>query len=101
MAFLSEAAIEQALLDQLRALGYTVASEDTIGPDSSAPERDSHDGVILQKRLEDAVLRLNSHLPLEARADAIRKLTQSVLFASSPNPSFLPCSKKIVASTHC
>jgi len=32
MAFLSEAAIEQALLDQLRALGYTVASEDTIGP---------------------------------------------------------------------
>jgi len=25
MAFLSEAAIEQALLDQLRALGYTVA----------------------------------------------------------------------------
>ena len=78
MAFLSESAVEQALLEQLRGLGYAIASDDTIGPDGSLPARDSHDVVILQKRLEDAVLRLNPQLPPEARADAIRKLTQSV-----------------------
>ncbi|WP_198322655.1 MULTISPECIES: type I restriction endonuclease subunit R [Methylococcus] len=78
MAFLSEAEIEQALLTQLGGLGYTVASDEVIGPDGSAPERDSHDVVVLRKRLEEAVLRLNPNLPPKARADAIAKLTQSV-----------------------
>jgi type I restriction enzyme R subunit len=78
MAFLSEAEVEQALLEQLRGLGYAVASDDAIGPDGSASERDSHDVVLLHQRLADAVLRLNPHLPPEAREDAIRKLTQSV-----------------------
>ena len=36
MAFLSEAEVEHALLVQLRALGYAVASEEVIGPDGSA-----------------------------------------------------------------
>ncbi|HMV55460.1 MAG TPA: type I restriction endonuclease, partial [Rhodocyclaceae bacterium] len=75
---MSEADIEQALLAQLGGLGYAVASDEVVGPDGSAPERDSHDVVLLKKRLEDAVLRLNPNLPAEARADAIRKLTQSV-----------------------
>lgn len=79
MAFLSESAVEQALLEQLRRLGYATTSDNTIGPDGSAPERESHDVVILQKRLEDAALRLNPQLPPEARADAIRKLIQSEL----------------------
>ncbi|MEH0833614.1 type I restriction endonuclease subunit R [Pectobacterium cacticida] len=79
MAFLSEAAVEQALLEQLRRLGYTIVSDNIIGPDGSAPERESHDVVILQPRLEDTVLRLNPQLPPEARADAIRKLIQSEL----------------------
>ena len=78
MAFLSEADIEQALLEQFRALGYATACDEIIGPDGSAPERDSHDVVLLRKRLEAAVLRLNPNLPPEARADAIHKLTQSV-----------------------
>src|SRR6218665_3300931 len=77
MAFLAEADIEQALLTQLRRLGYSIASDDVIGPDGNAPERESHDVVVLHKRLETAVLRLNPALPPEARADAIRKLTQS------------------------
>lgn len=78
MAFLSEADIEQALLAQLGRLGYAIACDELIGPDGSVPERDSHDVVLLHRRLEDAVLRLNLGLPPEARADAIRKLTQSV-----------------------
>lgn len=79
MAFLSEAAVEQALLDQLRTLEYTIEREEDIGPDGHRPERESHDEVVLKKRLEDAVARLNPGLPLEARQDAIRKVTQSEL----------------------
>jgi len=79
MAFLSEAEIEGALLDQLRALGYSIEREEDIGPDGHRPERESHDEVVLRKRFEDAVARLNPGVPLEARQDAIRKLTQSEL----------------------
>lgn len=79
MAFLSEAEVESALLDQLRALGYRIEREEDIGPDGHRPERESHDEVVLKKRLEDAVARLNPALPWEARQDAIRKVTQSEL----------------------
>ncbi|CAD0347126.1 type I restriction endonuclease subunit R [Xanthomonas hortorum] len=79
MAFLSEAAIEQALLEQLRGLGYAVTSDDAIGPDGKTPERESHAVVVLHQRLADAVTRLNPQLPPEAREDAIRKLTQNEL----------------------
>lgn len=79
MAFLSEAAVEQALLDQLRALDYGIEREEDIGPDGHRPERESHDEVVLKKRFEEAVARLNPGLPLEARQDAIRKVTQSEL----------------------
>ena len=79
MAFLTEAAVEQALLEQLRALGYSIEREEDIGPDGHRPARESHDEVVLKKRFEDAVARLNPGLPLEARQDAIRKVTQSEL----------------------
>ncbi len=59
MAFLSEAAVELALLEQLRGLGYGIERDDVIGPDGARAERESHDEVILRKRLEDAVARLN------------------------------------------
>lgn len=39
MAFLSEAAVESALLDQLRALDYSIEREGDIGPDGHQPER--------------------------------------------------------------
>jgi len=79
MAFLSEAAVEQALLDQLRALGYAIEREEDIGPDGHRPERESHDTVVLRKRFDDAVARLNPGLPPEAHQDAIRKVMQSEL----------------------
>ena len=79
MAFLSEAAVEEALLTQLAALGYAVEREEDIGPDGHRPEREGHDEVVLQKRLAEAVARLNPALPPEARHDAVRKVTQSEL----------------------
>jgi type I restriction enzyme R subunit len=76
MAFLSEAAVELALLEQLRGLGYSIEQEEDIGPDGHRPERESHDEVVLKKRFENAVALLNPDLPLEARQDAIRKVMQ-------------------------
>jgi len=79
MAFLSEADVEQALLDQLCTLDYNIEREEDIGPDGRRPERESYDEVVLKKRFEDAVARLNPGLPWEARQDAIRKVMQSEL----------------------
>ena len=89
MAFLSEATVEQALLDQMRALEYSIELEDEIGPDGYRPERESHDEVVLKKRFEDAVVRLNPGLPLEACQDAVRRVIQSEL------PSLLEENRRI------
>ena len=79
MAFLSEAAVEEALLEQLRALGYSIEREEDIGPDGHRPERESHTEVILKPRFEAAVARLNPGLPPEARQEAVRRVMQSEL----------------------
>ncbi|SHE27223.1 type I restriction endonuclease subunit R [Thermomonas hydrothermalis] len=79
MAFLSEAEVESALLAQLQGLGYRIEREEDIGPDGHRPERDSHDEVVLKKRFEAAVARLNPGLPLEARQEAVRRVMQSEL----------------------
>lgn len=79
MAFLSEAQLETALLEQLAGLGYSCTSDDLIGPDGKQPEREAYDEVVLKTRLATAVQRLNPLLPAEARTDAIRQLTQSEL----------------------
>jgi type I restriction enzyme R subunit len=89
MAFLSEAAVEQALLDPLRTLDYSIEREEDIGPDGHRPERESHDEVVLKKKFEDAVARLNPGLPFEAHQDAIRKVMQSEL------PSLLEENRRI------
>ena len=74
MAYLSEAVVEQTLLDQLGALGYQIASDAKIGPDGKAPEREAYAEVILQKRLVAAIERLNPAIPAEARGDALRRV---------------------------
>jgi len=89
MAFLSESAVEQALLNQLLDLNYSIEREEDIGPDGPRPERESHDEVVLKKRFVDAVAHLNPGLPLEARQVAIRKLMQFEL------PSLLEENRRI------
>lgn len=74
MPYLSEAALEQLVLDQLGALGYVCVREAEIGPDGKAPERESNSDVILLKRLTAAIDRLNPAIPAEARGDALRKV---------------------------
>src|SRR5690606_41882634 len=79
MAFLSEAQLETALLEQLAGLRYGYVSDDVFGTNGHRPERESHDEVVLRRRFEDAVERLNPGVPPEARQDAIRRVTQSEL----------------------
>ena len=89
MAFLSENELENALLEQLRALRYEIQRDNQIGPDGSHPERVSYEEVILVGRLANAVARINPHLPVEARDDAIKRVTQSEL------PSMLEENRRI------
>jgi len=78
MAFLSEAQLETALLEQLAGLRYGYVSDDVFGTNGHRPERESHDEVVLRRRFEDAVERLNPGVPPEARQDAIRRVVQAV-----------------------
>jgi type I restriction enzyme R subunit len=74
MAYLSEAAVEQVVLDHLAALGYSITTDAEIGPDGKTPEREAYSDVVLSKRLAAAIDRLNPTIPSEARADAMRKV---------------------------
>ena len=79
MAFLSEAAIEEAVLEQLAGLGYTVENEERIGPDALFSERGSYVDVILEKRLLDAVTRINPTIPHTALEEVVKQVTNNVL----------------------
>src|ERR1700690_1164629 len=74
MAYLSEAAVEELVLDQLRNLRYTVASDSAIGPDGKTPERESYSDVLLAKRLTAAIEKLNPDIPSVVQRDALRKI---------------------------
>jgi len=74
MGYLSEAGLEQAVLSLLSSLGYPVANDAEIGPDSKSPEREAYADVVLTKRLSAAIARLNPAIPTEARGDALRKV---------------------------
>jgi type I restriction enzyme R subunit len=74
MAFLSEAAIEEAVLEQLAGLGYTVENEERIGPDALFRERDSYVDVILEKRLLDAVAKINPTIPHAALDEVVKQV---------------------------
>lgn len=74
MAWLSEAELEQVVLDQMVTLGYAFATDAKIGPDGKAPEREAYADVLLMKRLVSAIDRLNPDIPADAKSDALRKV---------------------------
>jgi type I restriction enzyme R subunit len=74
MAWLSEADVEQLVLDRLSTLGYAVLSDAEIGPDGKVSEREAYSDVLLQKRFTAAIEKLNPSIPAEARGDALRKI---------------------------
>ena len=76
MSAVSESTLEYAALDWLAKLGWRVAYGPDIGPDTPAAERADFAQVALERRLRDALNRLNPALPPEALDDAFRKLTR-------------------------
>lgn len=74
MAFITEADVEAAMLDQFADLGFTCLTDAVAGPDGSAPEREAYSDVLLLARLRAAIDRLNPTIPAEAREDALKKI---------------------------
>ena len=74
-AGLTEAVVEDAALDWLKSLGWTIAHGPNIALGSDTAERADYGQVILEQRLRDTLARLNPSLPADALDDAFRKLT--------------------------
>ena len=77
MTALAEADVEDAALEWLAALGWQTAHGPDIGPGGTSEERADYGAVVLERRLRDALARLNPDLPSEALDGAYRKLTRS------------------------
>src|SRR5215218_1873839 len=77
----TESIVEEAALEWLQELGYAYHGGEDLAPDAPLPQRGSFRDVVLVDRLQDAVDRLNPHIPVEARSEATRKL----LRAESPD----------------
>ena len=75
MTSITEAAVEQAALDWLSALGWQVAHGPDIAPGTPNAERTGYGQVVLERRVRDSLAELNASLPRSALDDAFRKLT--------------------------
>jgi type I restriction enzyme R subunit len=74
----SESVVERAALAWLEGLGYEILSGPTIAAGELSAERfdAGYRDVILERRLSQALQRLNPSLPSEAIEDAYRRLTR-------------------------
>ena len=70
----SESEVEAAALEWLESLGWNIAHGPDIAPDTPGAERVNYRDVNLERRLRDALVRLNPDLPALAIDDAVRKL---------------------------
>lgn len=71
--------VEQACLDWLEALGYSILHGPDISPDGDIPERAAYDANILIERFKSAFHNINPHLNADACDYALRKLQQTEL----------------------
>ena len=76
MATFTESEVEQAALDWLAGLHWSIVHGPDIAPDTPNSERADYEQVILERRLRDALIRLNPNFPSEALDDAFRRLTR-------------------------
>ena len=78
MSKFAESVVEDAALDWLKALGYTILHGPEIAAGEPCAERTdaNYRDVILEQRLRKALERLNPTLPPEAIEDAYRRLTR-------------------------
>src|SRR5208283_1794309 len=72
-----ESTVEEAALEIFDSLGYAILHGPDIAPGELFAERSSYGEVVLPKRLREALVRINSHIPPEAIEDAVRKLLRT------------------------
>ena len=72
----TESTVEQAALAWFEALGYTILSGPEIAPGEPAAEREDYGQVVLERRLLQALQRLNPQVPSDALEEAFHKLTR-------------------------
>ena len=73
----SESEVEDAALEWLAGVGWSVRHGSEIAPGEMWAERDEYSDVVLGQRLRDALARLNPELPADALEDAARKFTRA------------------------
>ena len=71
---ISEGTVEQATLELFAELGYATSSGPATGPGEPGAERYGFSEVVLRDRLREAIARLNTSLPEDARDEALRKV---------------------------
>jgi type I restriction enzyme R subunit len=72
----TESVVEDAALEWLRGIGWSLRHGLEIPPGEPGAERADYAQVVLEARLRGALTRLNPALPAEALADAFRRLTR-------------------------
>ncbi len=77
MSTFAESTIEEAALAWLGGLGWEVLHGPEIAPGAAGAERGTYRDVVLERRLRDALARLNPQLPPAAIDDAYRRLTRT------------------------
>ena len=73
---ITESVVEQAALAWLESSGWAVCHGPDIAPDAPTAERTDYGEIVLERRLRDALARLNPDLPATALEDTFRKLTR-------------------------
>ncbi len=75
MTTITEADVEATALEWLAGVGWWVAHGADIAPDTPGAERYDYGQVVLERRLREALARLNPSLPVPALDDSLRRLT--------------------------
>ena len=70
----TESTVEEAALQWLEGLGYTIRHGPDIEPEGSHEERVAFSDVLLVARLKSSLERLNSDMPSDAREEAKRSV---------------------------
>ncbi|MEW6105270.1 MAG: type I restriction endonuclease subunit R [Bacillota bacterium] len=73
---ITESAVEHAALAWLESIGWAIKHAPDVAPDMPGAERTDYRQVVMERRLRDALARLNPDLPVEALEDAFRRVTQ-------------------------
>ena len=71
---ITENTIEEFAINLLYKLGYKYIYAPNIAPDGETPERESYEQVLLIRRLQNAVKRLNKSIPEDAQNEAIKEI---------------------------